>query len=283
MKRTLLLFVLTMVCTTANAAAPSVEAIQQFAEDYLAVRPSQALPKGMTQEEALQAQKDFVAKLIPKLGKPVGYKVGLVTKEAQQRFGLSSPVRGVLLSRMMLKDGAEVGMNFGVHPVCEADLVVVVKDEGINDAKTPLEVASHLKEVVAFIELPDALIATNQLMDAGLFTASNVGARLGILGERLPVKATDEFIKAMAEMTVTLSDQAHGELGRARGKLILENPLNAVLWLVQDLARSGEKLKSGDMLSLGSLKAITPQAGQTITVRYDGLPGGSIKATVRFR
>ena len=95
--------------------------------------------------------------------------------------------------------------------------------------------------------------------------------------------ATDEFIKALAEMTVTLRDQTDTELGRAQGKLILDNPLNAVLWLIQDLARSGEKLKTGDLLSLGSLKAITPKAGQTITVGYDGLPGRAIKATVRFR
>jgi len=274
---------LAISCAIAGAAPPSAEAIKQFAEDYFAVRPSQALPKGMTQEEALQAQKDFVAKLIPKLGQPAGYKVGLVTKEAQQRFGLSSPVRGVLLSKMLLQDGAEVPMSFGGYPICEADLVVVVKDAEINDAKTLLDVAQHLKEVVAFIELPDALIATNQVMDAGLFTASNVGARLGVLGERVPVKATDEFIKAMADMTATLRDQTGAELGKAQGKLILGNPLNAVLWLIQDLARTGEKLRPGDMLSLGSLKAITPQAGQTITARYDGLPGGPIKATVRFR
>lgn len=283
MKWTLPLSVLAISWAIANGAPPSAEAIRQFAEDYFAVRPSQALPKGMTQEEALQGQRDFVAKLTPKLGEPVGYKVGLVTKEAQERFGLRSPVRGVLLSKMMLKDGAEVPVSFGGHPVCEADLVVVVKDEAINDAKTPLEVARHLKEVVAFIELPDALIATNQLMDAGLFTASNVGARLGVLGDRLPVQATDDFVRAMAEMTVSLRDQTDAELGRAQGKLILDNPLNAVLWLIQDLARSGEKIKAGNMLSLGSLKAITPKTGQIITVRYDGLPGGIIKATVRFR
>jgi 2-keto-4-pentenoate hydratase len=282
MKRTLFL-VLAVSGVMAGAAPPSAENIRQFAEDYFAVRPSQAFPPGMKQEEALQTQKDLIAKLVPRLGDPVGYKVGLVTKEAQQRFGLNSPVRGILLSKMLLKDAAEVPMSFGVHPVCEADLVVVVKDEGINEAKTPLDVARHLKEVVAFIELPDALIATNQLMDAGLFTASNVGARLGVLGERLPVKASDEFVNAMGEMTVTVRDQMGVELGKAQGKLILGNPLNAVLWLVQDLARSGEKLKAGDILSLGSLKALTPQAGQTITVRYEGLPGGPIKATVRFR
>jgi 2-keto-4-pentenoate hydratase len=284
MKQTLaVLFLIFFVGPLARAVPPAREAIKQLAEDYFALRPSQALTRGMTQEEAFQAQKDFVERLSPKLGNRVGYKAGLVTQEAQQRFGINSPVRGVLLSRMLLKDGAEVPANFGVRPLCEADLVVVVKDKGINDARTPLDVARHLTEVVAFIELPDAFLSTNQPMDAGLFIASNAGARLGILGERLPVKATPEFVTAMAKMVVTMTDQTGADLGKAEGKVILDNPLNAVLWLIRDLARTGQTLKPGDLLSLGSLKAIPPQAGQSITVRYEGLPGRAIRATVHFR
>jgi 2-keto-4-pentenoate hydratase len=68
-----------LACAASNAAPPSAEAIQQFVDDYFAVRPSRALPRGMSQEEALHVQKEFVAKLSSKLGTPVGYKVGLVT------------------------------------------------------------------------------------------------------------------------------------------------------------------------------------------------------------
>ena len=49
--------------------------------------------------------------------------------------------------------------KFGARPIWEPDLIVVVKDAGISDAKTPLEVAKHLSEVVAFIELPDRIVA----------------------------------------------------------------------------------------------------------------------------
>jgi 2-keto-4-pentenoate hydratase len=265
------------------AAAPSPQALDQLVQDYFAKRPSQALTKGFSLEEALQAQQQFVAKLTPKLGKPIGYKVGVVTKEAQQRLGLSAPARGVLLSKMMLMDGAVVPVHFGTNPICEADLIVVVKDQGINQARTTLEVAQHLREVVAFIELPDSILATNQPLDGALLTAANVGARLGVLGDRIQVQPTPEFVTAMAEMVVTMTDQSGKELGKAQGKAILNNPLNAVLWLVEDLRRTGEKLKAGDLLSLGSLKAVPPPAGQTVTVRYEGLPGGVAKVSVRFR
>src|SRR5262249_15848558 len=133
------------------AATPAPEAVDQLVEDYFAKRPSHALSKGQSMEEALQTQHQFVTKLSSKLGNPVGYKDGVVTKEAQRRLGLRAPVGGVLLSKMMLKDGAEVPARFGANPICEADLIVVVKDKGINEARTLLEVAQHLKEVVAFI------------------------------------------------------------------------------------------------------------------------------------
>ena len=73
------------------------------------------------------------------------------------------------------------------------------------------------------------------------------------------------------------------ELGRGQGKVILDHPLNAVLWLNEELHHSGGRLKAGDFISLGSIHAMRPPAGKTITVRYDGLPGGPLEASVRFR
>jgi 2-keto-4-pentenoate hydratase len=88
----------------------------------------------------------------------------------------------------------------------------------------------------------------------------------------------------MENMIVTATDQTGAELAKANGKALLGHPFNVVLWLVQDLASTGEKLKPGDLISLGTFAAPKPpQAGQTLTVRYEGLPGGQIKASVRFR
>jgi 2-keto-4-pentenoate hydratase len=64
---------------------------------------------------------------------------------------------------------------------------------------------------------------------------------------------------------------------------VLGHPLNPVLWLINDLAASDEKLKAGDLTSLGSFaRPQSPHAGQTVTVRYDRLPGGSLQASVQF-
>jgi len=266
-----------------RAETPSAEAIYQVVEDYLARRPSQGYASPLTMPEALTTQRAFVAALEPDLGKRVGYKVGLVSREMQERMGINSPVRGVLLEKMLVPDNAEVPVNFGANLLFEADLIVTVKDKRINNATTHLEVARHLKEVVAFIELPDAFIATNQPMSGTLLTAINVGARLGVLGSRTPIKANKKFVDAFAAMRVSVTDETGQSLGGAQALNILDHPLNAVLWLMEDLRAAGERLKPGDILSLGSLRSFSLPPGKTLTVRYEGLPGGPLKATVRTR
>ncbi|HEU0290256.1 MAG TPA: fumarylacetoacetate hydrolase, partial [Burkholderiales bacterium] len=88
---------------------------------------------------------------------------------------------------------------------------------------------------------------------------------------------------ALAAMRVVVTDQGGKELASGKGAAILDHPLNAVLWLVQDLEKSRIQLKAGDMLSLGSFTApLRPRPGLTVTVRYEGLPGYPA-VSVRFR
>ena len=265
------------------AAQAAPDQLSTMVDNYFALRDVPAWAASSNYEQALRVQDAFVDALVPKLGKPVGFKVGLVTKEAQDRFNLTHPVRGRLLSKMLLPNDSTVPLQYGVRPVCEADLIVVVKDAAINRAQNLTEALHSLKEVVAFIELADSFVATNPPVTAVALTAANVGARLGVLGERIALKTTPEFLGTLAEMRVTVRDDAGADLGEGQGSVILSHPLNAVLWLVEDLKKSGHKLRAGDLLSLGSIKAFTPKAGQHVTVKYDGLPGGPIKVSCRFQ
>jgi 2-keto-4-pentenoate hydratase len=272
-----------VVLLLAGRVCSSADTVQQLADDFFGKRATSAVASNVTAAEALRLQEQFVARLTTRLGGPIGYKVGLVTKEAQQRSGVTSPIRGVLLQRMLLPNHSQVAADYGVNPLVEADLIVSVRDRSVNSAATPLDVARGLKEVIAFIELPDSLIATNQKVTGNLLTAVNVGARLGVQGERLPIKATPEFVEALGRMTITLSDGSGQERGRETGSMILGHPLNAVLWLIEDLRKSGKELQPGDLISLGSVKAVPPQPGQTYTVKYDGLPGGPISVSVKMK
>ena len=72
------------------------------------------------------------------------------------------------------------------------------------------------------------------------------------------------------------------EVGRARGDVLMDNPLNAALWLAHALKQDGIVLRPGDLLSLGGFLGSAPtQAGTTMSVQYLGLPGDPV-VTVSF-
>jgi len=281
--RAIALVVLGAASFAAPAACPSRERVNTLLRFMDAKEPVRGLRVDLSMSDGECGRQRLVERLESSDNRIVGYKAGLTSRAVQERFGVASPVRGVLLEKMLLADGAEVPADFGARPVYEADLMVVVKDSGIHKAKTYLEVLRSLERVVPFIELPDILVAEGEKLSAPLIVSLNVGARFGVVGKGIPAQATPEFAAALAEMRVVVSDQGGKELASGRGAAILDHPLNAVLWLVQDLEKSRIKLQPGDVLSLGSFTApLAPRPGLTVTVRYEGLPGNPA-VSVRFK
>jgi 2-keto-4-pentenoate hydratase len=267
----------------AAAACPSRERVNTLLRFMDAKEPVRGLRVDLSMSDGECGRQRLVERLESSDNRIVGYKAGLTNKEVQARFGVASPVRGVLLEKMLLADGADVPADYGARPVFEADLLVVVKDAAIHKAITHIELLRSLSFVIPFIELPDLLVAEGEKLSAPLIVSLNVGARLGVVGKGIPAQATPEFAAALADMRVVVSDQAGKELASGRGAAILDHPLNAVLWLVRDLEKSRIKLRPGDMLSLGSFTApLAPRPGLTATVRYEGLPGNPA-VSVRFK
>jgi 2-keto-4-pentenoate hydratase len=271
-----------LAVTPALAECPSDAEAARFVAEWSAKQPA----KGMaveTMADALCARDKVVASLEKSGGgKVVGYKAALTAKAVQERFKATGPVAGVLLEAMILKDGATVPAAFGARPVFEADMLLVVKDEGINGAKTPEDAIRHISAMRPFIELPDLVLAPGEKLEGVQLLAINAGARLGVAGAEVPLAPTPDSVKLLGETKILLSDGTGQTIAEGVGSATLGNPLNAVIWLAEDLAKSGRKLKAGDLVSVGSFSPlIPPKAGQTIAVRYEGLPG-TPKVSVTF-
>lgn len=267
----------------AYGACPSELDTAAMAARYANLQPVANPPADLTMADALCGRDRFAGFLAQNYGKVVGYKAGLTNPAVQKRFNHNSPVRGTLFQKMMLQDGAEVPAKFGARPLFEADMIMEVRDGGINGAKTPLEALRHIARIYPFIELPDLLVEDPAKITGPSLVYTNVGARLGVLGKPIAVTATPSLVEALATMTVRLVDQDGKELDSAKGSAILDNPLNAVLWLVQDLRASGLALKKGDLLSLGSFsRLLPPKPGTGAKAIYEGLPG-SPSVSVRFK
>jgi 2-keto-4-pentenoate hydratase len=108
-----------------------------FTEHFQKKIPVNDVDPQMTMEQARKFQEKFIANLIKEYGDPVGYKAGLTNPVVQKMLGVTHPVRGTLLAKMILGSGAEIPAAFGAVPMTEGDLCVRVSGDAINQAKTP--------------------------------------------------------------------------------------------------------------------------------------------------
>lgn len=259
-----------------NKQAQTTDSIENLVNwlnrSYFAKKPIGDLMQALTLEKSYDIQQEFVQSLIPQLGKPVGYKVGLTNASAQQRLQINHPVRGILLEKMLLEDGATVQANFGSVPRLEGDLMVRVGSDQINQAKTPEEAIQHIDAVIPFIELPDLMFQKGVKLTGAKLVAVNVGARLGVVGKPIPLRNKKEWQTQLSQIKVTIKDSRGQELGTGSSDSLLNDPLNVVLWLKDELNSRKITLKKGDLISLGSMtNFIEIPNGETITATYQGL------------
>jgi 2-keto-4-pentenoate hydratase len=255
----------------AAADCATDDQIAAFVADYLAKTPTKALAAGGTMADAICTRDKLVAAMVEHMGPVVGYKAGLTSAPAQEAFGVSEPVAGVLYRDMLLEDGATVPAAFGARPLFEADLVLVVGDAGLTDAATAEEAMAHIAAVRPFIELPDLTYAEGEPLNGVTITAMGVAPRLGVLGDPIPVDDPAAMLAALAAMQVTVTAADGTVLAEAPGAAVLGNPVNSALWL----ASTGVAFQPGDLISVGSIGPLIPPAKAmgAATVTYAGLPG----------
>ena len=284
----LVLLALTGLPLAAHAACPTDLEAAAVAAAIVARQPVPVPAGEMSVADGLCGRDKVVRYLAQISGPVVGYKAGLTNLAVQQRFKHDAPLRGTLFQGMLLRDGAELAVDYGIRPVFEADLVVEVADPAaLAKADTPLAALKALKSYAPFIELPDLMVQTPSTISGASLSALNVGARLGVRGAPLAVPADAagqaRLSEQLRDMNVRLVDAADAPLGGGKGSDVLGHPLNAVVWLAQALKAEGLSLRPGQVVSLGSFSALLPpKAGQKVTAHYDGVTGLQ-PVTVSFR
>lgn len=270
---------LTLTAATAQAECLSDAQVSALFEAFVAKTPA-ANPEGLSEADGACTRAKLNTLLAKRYGAVIGYKAGLTNPAVQKRFNYDRPTWGVLYQGMLLNNGAVVEAGFGARPLYEADLLVRVKSEAINQAKTPAEVLDAIDQLIPFIELPDLVVQAPPKLNGPAVNAINVGARMGVMGApiSLPPYRAERYavLDALRDMTVVLADGNGAELARGKGSDILGHPLNAVVWLAEALAKEGRAMKPGDLISLGSFSPLLPpKAGAAASVTYVGLPGAT--------
>ncbi len=96
---------ITLGICAADAAGVGTQLAEQFLKKIPVTTP---VDPSMTMEQASKAQEEFIGVIAKQFGEPVGYKAGLTNPGVQKAFGVSQPVRGTMLSKMMLPSGSSL-------------------------------------------------------------------------------------------------------------------------------------------------------------------------------
>ncbi len=191
--------------------------------------------------------------------RPVGWKVGLSSKAAQQRFEVSGPCFGRLFADMEIENGGTVAAGRFPRARIEAEIAFRIGASGASQVLPAIEILHS--------RIPGGPARVGELI------ADNLSGAGFVLGAPVLFERSFDFKGCSATVSRSGSPACVG-VGRA----VLGNPLYALEWLTKELAQRGRVLAVGETVLSGSL--ITPldvREGDEIEARLDGLGAVSVR------
>jgi 2-keto-4-pentenoate hydratase len=196
----------------------------------------------------------------------VGFKVGMTSAAVQQQLGYFEPNFGHLFGDREFLHGASIPKDTLIQPRGEGEIAFVLGKDLEQENVRVSDVIRSIDYAVCSIEVLDSRIIGWDIGPADSI-ADNGSGGAHVLG-RVPRKITD-CDPALCGMVAKRNGQI-ASLGV--GAASMTNPLLAVRWLAEKLARTDRPLRAGDVVLSGSLGPIvTLAAGDVFEVEIGGL------------
>ncbi|WP_166171562.1 fumarylacetoacetate hydrolase family protein [Acinetobacter sp. SA01] len=196
----------------------------------------------------------------------VGKKIGLTSFAVQKQLGVDSPDFGMLFDDMAYADGQTIPFSKLIQPKVEAEIALVLKSSLVKAQHTIEDIVAATDYAVAAIEVVDSRIENWKisLLDT---VADNASSAAFVLSQKKVPLAALDLVNCQMKMT------HQGEVvSQGQGKACLNNPLNAAVWLADEMVKRGRPLKVGDIVLTGALgPMVTVKAGAAYQVEIDGL------------
>jgi 2-keto-4-pentenoate hydratase len=185
----------------------------------------------------------------------LGCKIGLTSAAVQRQMGVGQPDFGVLYADMALGDGEVVPEGRLIQPRLEAEIAFVLGRDLPECPVVLTDIIRATEFVVAAIEIVDSRIANwdISIMDT---VADNASSGMFVLGG-CPRRLRDINDLASMRMKLTAGETVVSE---GDGAACLGHPINAVVWLANELAKRGAPVRAGDLILSGSLGPLVPAA-----------------------
>ncbi|MFQ5787314.1 MAG: 2-keto-4-pentenoate hydratase [Thermodesulfobacteriota bacterium] len=181
-----------------------------------------------------------------------GFKAGLTSNKSQKKFGLETPVAGVLLASGKNKGSPIIDIKNFKMPVIETEIGFII-GKTINKPIQEINMlVDKIGAVVPVIEIPDIGFEDTKRVKGVDIIASNVGATDFIIGDEKLFKEID-----INEIIVTLYFNGN-VVNRGIATDAMGNQLKALLWLVNTIVNQGWEIEPDQILITGVLGKMIP-------------------------
>jgi 2-keto-4-pentenoate hydratase len=221
--------------------------------------PSAERPDDIADGWAIQRALDTPA------GPRIGWKVASTSRVSQQRLSITEPLAGAMYERQLVPNMATVpATRIGIVEGEFAFRMAADLDPALAPF-TRADVLGCVRAVHAGVEVPDSRLAQYPDLSAPQMVADFMLARYYVLGDALDLDP-DEL--PAAEIVIRRNGT---EVGRGTGADLLGDPGNVLVWLAGELARRGEQIRAGDLITTGGCAvAYGVTAGDTVVATFPG-------------
>lgn len=214
-------------------------------------------------DAAYQVQMMNAARSLKQGNRLVGYKIGLTSLEAQKHFGITHPDFGHLFHTMVLDQDAEFDVSTLIQPKIEAEVAFILGRDLKGPGVTIAEAARAVDSVMGAFEIIDSRIKDWRIKAADTIADNGSSSRFVLAGT--PVRLTE---LDLPHVGMALSKNGEVSL-TASGAAVMGNPLNALVFLANELGEHGRPLMAGEVILSGSLGGMLPmRPGEFYTAEF---------------
>lgn len=249
------------------------EQLQRAETERVAVEPFSARFPELNVDVSRDIQLINVARRLREGERIVGYKLGLTSREAQAHFKVFQPDFGHLFETMSVEEEGVLELKSLIRPKIEAEIAFVMGKDLRGPGVTVADAAVSVDCALASLEIIDSRFKDWKVTAADLI-ADNAASSRFVLGS-VPRKITDLDLTSIG-----MALSCNGEvMVTASGAAVMGSPLNAIVFLANQLGKSGRGLQAGDIVlsgSLGGMLNITATA--SYTAEFQGLGRVSVRS-----
>ena len=231
--------------------------------------PKECIPINF--DEAYKIQDELMKLYLSiKNNKLLGKKVGCTNNKAQAQLNINTPFYGNLFSNYSNKNGCKLYSKNFTNPYIEPEFSFKINQD-IDISKAPFDyndVIKFIKSIIPSIEIVDFRFNGN-IKNIGVYNivASNAASEYWIQGEKEFEWNSIDLYNHSVEVFIN-----NKFIEKGNSSNVLQNPINSLLWIINNLAKKNEPILKNYIISTGTCtSAIQLNENSKIKVDFNDL------------